>query len=244
MYKTLTIADIQNPDICKESFNLCDYKLCYIDDINRTYYDYTPEAKAYRETEEWKEQDRLREEKLHREGCMSSNDPEFSYWANPILKRGAECQDYPNPDYIPGEQEMYAYFTPLPLDEQWGDDWNDAPYDCNAGCPYDDVTDEVKESEKFPGLKYVTKSHEITIIQVPFKIKSFNTRYPKDWGYNCPFCVDDINRGAVAWIYDFNYQNKKAVCIHAGINPFDFINKVKEIENNNPDWYSTSEDED
>ena len=44
-------------------------KLCYIDEIERTYYDYTPEAKAYRETDEWKEQDRLREEKFHREGC-------------------------------------------------------------------------------------------------------------------------------------------------------------------------------
>ena len=28
-------------------------------------------------------------------------------------------------------------FTNIDLQNQWGDDWNDAPYDCNAGWPYD-----------------------------------------------------------------------------------------------------------
>lgn len=215
------------------------YKLCYIDEISKTYMDYTPEAKAYRETEEWKEQDRLREEKFQREKFMSSDDPEFSYWANPILRKGADCDEYPNPEYIEGEQELYAYFTPLSLDEQWGDDWNDAPYDCNAGEPYDDVTDEVEEKD---GWKVVTKSHEITIVRVPFAIKSYNTMMPKDYGYNSPFCVDDINRGAVAWIYDYNATLKKHVTIHAGINPFDFVKKIEQIAENNPDWEYSEDD--
>lgn len=236
MYKTVTLSEITK--------DLKDYKLCYIDDIPKTYYDYTPEARAYRETEEWKEQDRLRTEKLHREGYMSSNDPEFSYWANPILKRGSECQDYPEPDYISGEQEIYAYFTPLPLEEQWGDDWNDSPYEYNAGLPYDDVTDEVKESETCPGVKYVSKSHEITIIRIPFIIKSWNTKLPKDYGYNSPFCVDDINRGAVAWMYDYNWETKKSIVIHAGENPLQFKKKLKEIEKNNPNWEYTSDEDD
>ena len=30
----------------------------------------------------------------------------------------------------------WAWFTTCQLDRQWGDDWNDAPYDCNAGYPY------------------------------------------------------------------------------------------------------------
>jgi hypothetical protein len=29
-----------------------------------------------------------------------------------------------------------AYFTTRPVTEQWGDDWNDAPYEHNAGLPY------------------------------------------------------------------------------------------------------------
>ena len=31
----------------------------------------------------------------------------------------------------------WAYFTTESLEEQWGDDWNDAPYQHNAGPPYD-----------------------------------------------------------------------------------------------------------
>jgi len=30
-----------------------------------------------------------------------------------------------------------AYFTNVPLSKQWGDDWDDAPYEHNAGLPYD-----------------------------------------------------------------------------------------------------------
>lgn len=30
-----------------------------------------------------------------------------------------------------------AYFTTNDLDRQWGDDWNDAPYEHNAGSPYE-----------------------------------------------------------------------------------------------------------
>lgn len=32
----------------------------------------------------------------------------------------------------------FAYFTNKPLSEQWGDDWDDAPYQYNAGVPYED----------------------------------------------------------------------------------------------------------
>lgn len=35
--------------------------------------------------------------------------------------------------YVSG---CWAYFTTKPLQDQWGDDWNDAPYQHNAGSPY------------------------------------------------------------------------------------------------------------
>jgi hypothetical protein len=39
--------------------------------------------------------------------------------------------------YVEGSCGLYrAWFTPLPLDEQWGDDWDDVPYEHNAGIPY------------------------------------------------------------------------------------------------------------
>ena len=83
MYTTKTFEEIKKDDALLMSL----YRLCYIDGINPTYNDYTPEAKAYRETDEWKEQDRLRDKKLHRQGYMSYDDPEFGYWTNPVLKK-------------------------------------------------------------------------------------------------------------------------------------------------------------
>ena len=146
MYTVITIDRIKSGKEFSKEF-LKRYKLCYIDEIAKTYSDYTPEAKAYRETDEWKEQDRLRSEKARRNKFMSSNDPEFGYYYNPILRRGSEFQEYPNPDYIPGHQEYYAYFTPISLRKQNGDDWNDSPYDLNAGLPYDTIIDETKSSK-------------------------------------------------------------------------------------------------
>lgn len=34
------------------------------------------------------------------------------------------------------DEVFRAYFTTLPLAKQWGDDWDDAPYESNAGPPY------------------------------------------------------------------------------------------------------------
>jgi hypothetical protein len=200
----------------EDAVKLDKLKLCYVDSIAQTYYDYTPEAKAYRETEEWKEQDRLREEKFQREKVMSSDDPEFSLWANPVLRKGADCQEYPNPEYIPGKQEYYAYFTPIPLEKQWGDDWDDAPYEYNAGSPYDDYKD---ESGNWT---------EVEMIVVPFYVyhDEWEVRFPRDWGgCNSPFAVEDINGGAVAWIYD----HRSKTGINAGCSPAEFFEKLDKI---------------
>lgn len=44
----------------------------------------------------------------------------------------------PNPRYHKGKTELYAFFTEVALADQWGDDWDDAPYEYNAEEPYDD----------------------------------------------------------------------------------------------------------
>ena len=146
---------------------------------------------------------------------------DFVYDESDEFKRYKEV---PFKDYIKGEQELYAYFTPIELDEQWGDDWNDAPYDCNAGVPYD--TDDANK--------------EITIIRIPFAVKSYNYNLPKDYGYNTPFCVLDMNQLACAWIhdsvYDKNTHKYKGTAILAGDSPLIFKNKLEQIYKNNPDW--------
>lgn len=139
-------------------------------------------------------------------------------------KEDNQYVEKPNNDYIEGEQEYYAYFTPVSLDEQWGDDWDDYPYNENAGEPYDSS---YKEKDANGEWK------EYEIICVPFFLPSGVVYFAKDWGYDrgC-FSVEDINAGAVAWIYypsPLPKTSKGALVIKAGDNPMEFIEKVEKI---------------
>lgn len=197
-----------------------DYKLCYIDSIDKTYSDYTPESKAYMETEEYKVKMKALEEEreaiLKEHGSVSIN---IYDWPYNVLK----FQDYPNPEYIPCKQTLYAYFTPISLNKQWGDDWDDAPYEYNAEIPYDSY-----ERENGDRIEY-------EILRVPFYINhdGWNIKMPKDYGphdYN-PFSLRDINSGAVAWIYarGENYYKIGGVSIMAGDNIQMFKSKIDKI---------------
>ena len=77
------------------------------------------------------------------------------------------------------------------------DDWDDAPYEHNAGTPYEYREDlSVKENREngYSRLRYVG--------YVPdWEIKTPAERF----GYNTPFSVDDINNGAVPWLYHEKY---------------------------------------
>jgi hypothetical protein len=39
----------------------------------------------------------------------------------------------------------WAFFTLQPLDRQWGDGWERAPYERHAGPPYDDAAQQITE---------------------------------------------------------------------------------------------------
>jgi len=77
----------------------------------------------------------------------------------------------------------WAYFTTQPLEKQWGDDWNDAPYEHNAGTPYGPY----KEGESWEIIRVAFDG--------PFEA-------PCDGVSNSAYSVEAINRGAVAWLYD------------------------------------------
>lgn len=178
--------------------NLENYKLCYIDEIPQTYSDYTPETKKFMETEEYKklraERDEIIQEELRTKGSYR-----FVY---DELSRRIEFGEYPNPEYDEDKYTYFAYFTPRSLKDQWGDDWNDAPYEHNAGTPYDDQRDT-----------------EADIIVIPF-LKTHDFCLPEEHFLNSPYSVKDINNGAVAWLYSC----EKGISIQAGINPIEFIN--------------------
>lgn len=80
-----------------------------------------------------------------------------------------------------------AYFTNLSLDEQWGDDWDDVPYECNAEEPYWD------EEGQIIKLMFLSPNHE----------------EPCEGYCNSPYSVSDINHLAHPWLSD-RYSGKHA----------------------------------
>ena len=84
------------------------------------------------------------------------------------------------------------YFTDH-FKTQWSDDWNDAPYEHNAGTPYEwmpDWTDEENIKHGHGHLRIFAYEHNWLI------------KKPCDnYGYNSPYSVEDINNGAIAWLF-------------------------------------------
>ena len=102
--------------------------------------------------------------------------------------------------YIDGQK---AYFTSN-WEKQWGDDWNDRPYECNAGEPYGEYIEN-------------NKCVDIPQAALYFETGYWTERKPCDIGR---FSVEEINKGAVAWVATGEF------CIQAGTTMKDFINII------------------
>ena len=196
MYTIKTIDEI-----LKDKDQYRSYKLCYISKIPETIYDYDSDSKELIKSPDfsWKKEEEL-----------------FG-WNSPRLNM---C-DQPNPEFIKGQQELFAYFTPIPLKDQWGDDWNDTPYEHNAELPYDNFW-----------INGVSTEH--VIVQIPFAYKEEITfKLPSDWswGGNSAFSVEDINSGVIAWIFAYPESDSKynGIPIYAGENPYEVIEKILKI---------------
>lgn len=112
--------------------------------------------------------------------------------------------------YVEG---AFAYFTTQDLDVQWGDDWDDAPYEHNAGRPYE------------------FRPHDAGSGKVPWHITKvawdgpFLT--PADiHGPNSPYSVESINAGAVAWLASEAWIDKKTA-IRAGVSIAEFCELIQ-----------------
>lgn len=99
-----------------------------------------------------------------------------------------------------------AFFTTQGLDKQWGDDWDDAPYEHNAGYPYTD-----RES--------------------PERWKVFSVFFegpyilPEEGHRNSPYSVRDINKGNIPWLRYHNWRyDLTGESIPAGTTFIDFCN--------------------
>ena len=81
--------------------------------------------------------------------------------------------------------------SPIILKNNGGDDWDDAPYEHNAGEPYNDWSELIEDNEDIFKRKY--KHHEIKHKVLYFETES-NMILPCDNYLNSPYSVEDINK--------------------------------------------------
>ena len=115
--------------------------------------------------------------------------------------------------YIDGNK---AWFTNN-FEKQWGDDWNNKPYECNAGYPYEYWSELIEDSQDIWQRKW--KHHPIKLKTLYFEIEDWSELKPCDVG--C-FSVEEINENKVAWLSTDEYS------IFAGVEMNDFIKIVEE----------------
>lgn len=108
-------------------------------------------------------------------------------------------------------EDGFAWFTTAPLDKQWGDDWNDVPYEHNASPPY-----EWREERGEPKYELMKLAYDHGYAETPSDIAGFNSHYS----------VQAINSGAVAWLV-INRYGKDIKAIHAGCSLDEFIEIIK-----------------
>lgn len=98
--------------------------------------------------------------------------------------------------YVEGNK---AWFSDN-FENQWGDDWNDRPYECNAEVPYTSWGEEIGEDEKG---KPIYKEHKIKHKTLYFETEDWMDKRPCDMGR---FSVEDINKQAVAWVHTSKFN--------------------------------------
>jgi hypothetical protein len=108
-------------------------------------------------------------------------------------------------------EENWAYFTSKEVSEQWGDDWDDAPYEHNAGTPY--------------GF-YRQQDNDGIVIRVAFEVDQMER--PCDGTINSEYSVEQINAGEVPWLRSESWA-KHDIRIFAECNLLAFIDKIEEL---------------
>ncbi len=124
-----------------------------------------------------------------------------------------------------------AYFTTKEdVRDQWGDDWNDAPYEHNAGSPYT-YNDKAWDKET---LKFVPNTEPRWANDFVFFSGDFEE--PDDFGQS--MSVQFINSGKIPWITSGRWDSERDMAIFAGTTYPEF---VREIQNNGGHVYKRLE---
>jgi hypothetical protein len=112
--------------------------------------------------------------------------------------------------YVSGN---FAYFTHAPLNLQWGDDWDDAPYEHNAGDPYSRIYG-------------VDVEFECRIVKVAFE-SELQTPADKASANNSKLSVQDINALKAPWL-DGPFWSGNKIAIMAGCTVSNFKKAIKQ----------------
>ena len=124
--------------------------------------------------------------------------------------------------YVSGSE---AFFTTQPLDKQRGDDWNDAPYEHNAGKPYGyrDTKWDVATREWVPN-----DAPAYEIIEVFFISSLVPPCDDVGTGPNSRFSVEQINAKQVPWLSYGGWLGVPKVSIWAGTTLSEFKRLIRE----------------
>lgn len=123
--------------------------------------------------------------------------------------------------YIEGS---FAYFTTQDIDKQWGDDWDDAPYEHKAGTPY---TPHIRyfaadRQEKIPEYWNEDGSPKWEIMKIAFYCPSSATP-AETAGSNSRYSVQMINNKLIPWLT--KYPDK---ALFAGASIDEFVKFIEE----------------
>jgi len=120
----------------------------------------------------------------------------------------------------------WCYFTTQELSEQWGDDWNDRPYEHNAGEPYEPSRKDLPDrAKKFPEDWNEDGTPRWEIKKVA--IDNVCLEEPSEGHYNSPYSVEDINKGEVPWLCSPKYL-KDNIKIMAGCKLDEFTKIIQD----------------
>lgn len=128
--------------------------------------------------------------------------------------------------YINGDT---AWFTTQDLDKQTGDDWDDAPYEHNAGTPYGPLIRYYADGRQVKDSSDWNEDGTPKFELYQLKFSCWKLRTPADECTNSSYSVRDINAGAVAWLSG-RLNDGTPIVIHAGASIEEFKQKVRQAE--------------
>jgi len=106
----------------------------------------------------------------------------------------------------------FAWFTSCPLVYQWGDDWDMAPYEFNAGMPH--TCHKTKETEQ----------QDHTVIKVYWEAAYVT---PDILEEKSSWSTKTINRGDIPWLSVCPLSDQELAPIYSGTTLCDFIKLIQ-----------------